>query len=84
MLTPAVIISSLAAVSCSEDIVIDRIDEGAYENVNSLIGSLRDANTGDVSTIVEMFRDSYSTSVAFTLSRPPKAGVDVQVEYDGD
>ena len=32
MLTPAVIISSLAAVSCSEDIVIDRIDEGAYEN----------------------------------------------------
>ena len=80
MLTPAVIISSLVAVSCAEDIVIDRIDEGAYENVNSLIGSLRDANTGDVSTIVEMFRDSYSTDVAFTLSRPPKAGVDVQVE----
>ena len=84
MLTPAVIISSLAAVSCSEDIVIDRIEEGAYENVNSLIGALRDANTGDVSTSVEMFRDSYSTSVAFTLSRPPKAGVDVQVEYDAD
>lgn len=84
MLTPAVIISSLVAVSCAEDIVIDRIDEGAYENVNSLIGSLRDANTGDVSTIVEMFRDSYSTNVAFTLSRPPKAGVDVQVEYDAD
>lgn len=84
LMTPAVVISSLAAVSCTEDIEIDRVNEEAYANVTSLIGSLRDANTGKISTIVEMYRDSYNTNVAFTLSRPPKAGVDVKVEYDAE
>ena len=27
-----------SAVSCSEEIVLDRVDEGAYDNVVNLIG----------------------------------------------
>ena len=80
----AVLVSSLSAVSCTEDIEIDRVDEDAYANVTSLIGTLRDANSGKVSTIVDMYHDTYNTNVAFTLSRAPKAGVDVKVEYDAE
>ena len=80
----AVLVLSLSAVSCTEDIEIDRVDEDAYANVTSLIGTLRDANSGKVSTIVEMYHDTYNTNVAFTLSRAPKAGVDVKVEYDAE
>lgn len=80
----AVLFSSLSSVSCTEDIEIDRVDENDYANVTSLIGTLRDANSNQVSTIVEMFHDTYNTNVAFTLSRAPKAGVDVKVEYDAE
>lgn len=82
ILASAVLLSGLAAVSCTEEIVIDKVDEGAYSNVTTLVGTLRDASTGKTSNIVEMFQDSYSTSVAFNISRAPKAGVDVKVEYD--
>lgn len=73
---------ALAAVSCNEDILIDKVDEGAYANVHTLIGTLRDASTGKTSNIVELFQDSYRSSVSFNLSRVPKSGVDVKVEYD--
>lgn len=75
-------VASILAVSCTEAIEIDKINEDDYSNVTNLVGALRDASTGKVSTIVEMFQDTYSTSVTFTLSRVPKAGVDVKVEYD--
>ncbi|MGN1233191.1 MAG: BT_3987 domain-containing protein [Candidatus Cryptobacteroides sp.] len=84
LMAQAVLFSSLSAVSCTEDIEIDRVDENDYANVTSLIGTLRDANSNKVSTIVEMFHDTYNTNVAFTLSRAPKAGVDVKVEYDAE
>ncbi|MDD6252440.1 MAG: DUF1735 domain-containing protein, partial [Bacteroidales bacterium] len=84
LMAQAVLFSSLSAVSCTEDIEIDRVDENDYANVTSLIGTLRDANSNQVSTIVEMFHDTYNTNVAFTLSRAPKAGVDVKVEYDAE
>lgn len=73
---------ALAAVSCNEDILIDKVDEGAYANVHTLIGTLRDASTGKTSNIVELFQDSYRSSVSFSLARVPKSGVDVKVEYD--
>ena len=84
LMAQAVLVSSLSAVSCTEDIEIDMVDENAYANVTSLIGTLRDANSGKVSTIVDMYHDTYNTNVAFTLSRAPKAGVDVKVEYDAE
>ncbi|MGM9739054.1 MAG: BT_3987 domain-containing protein [Candidatus Cryptobacteroides sp.] len=84
LMAQAVLVSSLSAVSCTEDIEIDRVNEDDYANVTSLIGTLRDANSNKVSTIVEMFHDTYNTNVAFTLSRAPKAGVDVKVEYDAE
>ena len=73
---------ALAFVSCNEDILIDKVDEDAYSNIQTLIGTLRDASTGKTSNIVELFQDSYCSSVSFNLSRIPKSGVDIKVEYD--
>ena len=71
-----------SAVSCSEEIVLDRVDEGAYDNVVNLIGSLRDGKTGKVCTVVEMFSEDFNSEVAFNIARAPKEGVDVKVVYD--
>lgn len=71
-----------SAVSCSEEIVLDRVDEFAYDNVVNLIGSLRDGKTGKVCTVVEMFSEDFNSEVAFNIARAPKEGVDVKVVYD--
>lgn len=71
-----------SAVSCTEGIVLDRVDEGAYNNVVNLIGSLRDGQTGKVCTVVEMFSEDFDSEVAFNIARAPKEGVDVKVVYD--
>lgn len=80
LLAASVLLAS--AVSCTEEIVIDRVDEGAYNNVTNLIGSLRDGQTGMVCTVVDMFSEDYSSEVAFNISRAPKEGIDVKVVYD--
>lgn len=80
LITASVLLAS--AVSCTEEIVIDRVDEGAYNNVTNLIGSLRDGQTGKVCTEIEMFSEDFSSEVAFNISRAPKEGVDVKVVYD--
>lgn len=80
LLTTSVLLAS--AVSCTEEIVIDRVDEGAYNNVTNLIGSLRDGQTGMVCTVVDMFSEDYSSEVAFNISRAPKEGIDMKVVYD--
>ena len=78
----AVSVLIASAVSCTEPIMIDRVDEGDYNNVVNLIGSLRDGKTGKTSTVVDMYSEDFNSEVAFNLARAPKAGVDVKVIYD--
>lgn len=69
-------------VSCTDDINIGSVDESKYANVSSLTGTVRDALNGKTSTIVELRKEDYETSVEFVLPRSPKQGVDVVISYD--
>ena len=71
-------------IGCSDDILIGGVDESAYDNVVSVKGSVRNARNGKSSTIVELFRDDYKSSVEFYMPRVPNQGVDVTIEYDED
>ena len=68
--------------SCTTELIIDRIDEGDYENVNTLVGTLRDASTNKVSNVVDLYKEDLTKELSFNLSRTPKKGVDVKVEFD--
>ena len=68
--------------SCTEDIIIDKVDESAYENVNTLFGTLRDASTNKITNIVDLHNETLTKEIHFNLSRAPKKGVDVTIEYD--
>ncbi len=72
------------AVSCSDDIKIGSLHESQYENVGKLNCTVRDAENGKTSTIVELRRSDYTTSVEFKLPRAPKKGVDVTISFDAD
>ena len=78
----ASVVAVLAFSACNETIVVDKVDEGAYANVTTLVSTLRDANTKRVESVVEMRSNPFSTKVDFNLSRAPKKGVDVTVQYD--
>ncbi len=68
--------------SCSDDIRIGSLDESKYENALHLNGTVRDAFNGRTSTIVELRKSDYTTSVEFSLPRNPKKGVDVTISFD--
>lgn len=74
--------SGFCLVACVDAITVDKVDEGAFNNVVNLVGSIRDFNTNKQENVVEIRKEDYSTSILFTLSRTPKKGVDVQVSYD--
>ena len=78
----ALALAGFAFTSCDDEVTIDKIDEADYANITSNFGTLRDYNTGKVSTLVEMRDTSYETKVAFNLARAPKQGVDVVVSID--
>jgi len=75
-------VAVLGLTACNEAIVVDKVDEGAYANVVNLVSTLRDANTNKVTNTVEMRQDPFGTKVAVNLSRQPRKGVDVTVQYD--
>lgn len=82
MLAVSAICSGAILVSCTDEIQIGSLDESRYENIKELKGTVRDASNGKTSTIVELRKDDYSTSVEFTLARAPKKGVDVTISVD--
>lgn len=84
ILAVSVLYSAATLVSCTDDIQIGTLDESQYENVDNLKGTVRDASNGKTSTIVELRKDNYSTSVEFSLPRIPKKGVDVTISFDAD
>ncbi len=68
--------------ACTDDIVVDNVDEGAYANVENLIVSLRDGKSSKINNVVELRNNEYSTNVAVYLARTPRKGVDVKISYD--
>lgn len=72
-----------ALVSCEKEaITVDHVDEGAYANVGTLIGSLRDVSTNKTSKVVEIRSEEMTQSVVFTLPRAAAEKVQVKVAYD--
>ena len=78
----ASVLAVLGLSACNETIVVDKVDEGAYANVTSLVTSLRDASANRVENVVEMRSEPIATEIVYTLGRAPKKGVDVTVQYD--
>lgn len=77
-----ILLAGIVLFSCEKPIVVDRIDESAYDNVTSLVATLRDVNTNKLSPVVEMRKDPFSSGIAVNLSRPAGKGVEVTVSYD--
>ncbi len=84
ILAIAALCSGSMLASCTDDIRIGELDESQYENIKELKGAVRDASNGKTSTIVELRKEDYSTSVEFSLARAPKEGVDVTISFDAD
>ena len=80
----AVAVSGLCLAACVDPITVDKVDESAFNNVTSLVGSVRDLNTNKQQNVVEIRKEDYNTSILFTLARAPKKGVDVVVSYDAE
>ncbi|MBR5385249.1 MAG: DUF1735 domain-containing protein [Bacteroidales bacterium] len=78
----AILAAGLAFPSCDDTITVDRVDESAYDNVVTLIGSVRDFKTNKTANVVDLRSEEYNTKVLFTLSRAPRQGVDVKISYD--
>lgn len=80
---PILTLAALALASCStKELVIDKVDEGAYSNVTTLNGFVRDANTKKMDNVVELYRSPIESSLYFGFARAPKKGVDVVLSYD--
>ena len=84
ILALAALCSGSVLTSCADDIQIGTLNESLYENVDNLKGTVRDASNGKASTIVELRKKDYSTTVEFSLPRTPKKGVDVTISFDAD
>lgn len=78
----AVLMTGLLTVSCTDKIVIDNIDKEAYGNVETLTGFLRDANSGRINNVMELYKEPIESELVFGLNRAPEKGVDVVVSYD--
>ena len=74
--------AGMVLFSCEKPIVVDRVNEGDYANVTTLTATLRDVPTRRTTSVVEMRQDPFQTTVAVTLPRAPKKGVDFTLSYD--
>ena len=80
----ALLCMAFAFWSCEDPIVIDKVNEEDYANLTDLYMTVRDGNTFKTASVVEMYREVYTTSVLVSLPRPARKGVDVKLEYDAD
>ena len=78
----SVLCAGAALFSCEKAIVVDRVDEAAYANVTTLTATVRDVPTRRTSAVVELRGEAHQTTVAVTLPRPAKKGVDFKLSYD--
>ena len=74
--------AALAMAACSDDIVVDNVDESVLDGVENLIVSLRDSKTNKSTAVIDLRKEAYTAQVGLYLPRAPKKGVDVTVTYD--
>lgn len=71
--------------SCVDDLNMNaEIDESAYSGIYENNGYLRDGNSNLVSNVVELYKDTYTTSVKMGFSRVPGSNTSAQVAFDAD
>ena len=59
----AVAVCGFCLAACVEPITVDKVDESAFNNVTSLVGSVRDLNTNKQQNVVEIRKEDYNTSI---------------------
>lgn len=74
----------LGLVSCEKAITVDHVDESAYANVGTLIGSLRDYATNKTSDVVEIRSEEMTKSLVFALPRTAGKNVKVNIALDAE
>ena len=71
--------------SCDDDLVINKaIDESAYTGIYENNGYLRDGKSNLSSNVVELYKDTYTTSVKMSLSKMASTSTFAQVIIDAD
>ena len=71
--------------SCDDDLVINKaIDESAYTGIYENNGYLRDGKSNLSSNVVELYKDTYTTSVKMSLSKMASTSTSAQVIIDAD
>lgn len=66
--------------SCDDDLVINKaIDESAYTGIYENNGYLRDGKSNLSSNVVELYKDTYTTSVKMSLSKMASTSTFAQV-----
>lgn len=74
--------ASLSLAACHKGVVVDKVDEAAYDNVLNTLVTVRDGQTNKLSNVVEIYKESITTEVAAFSARAPRMGVEVQLTYD--
>lgn len=71
--------------SCDDDLVINKaIDESAYTGIYENNGYLRDGKSNLSSNVVDLYKDTYTTSVKMSLSKMASTSTSAQVIIDAD
>ena len=71
--------------SCADDLVIDTtVDESAYTGIYENNGYLRDGKSNLASSVIELYKDTYTTSVKMGLSKAPGSTTSAQVIIDAN
>lgn len=72
-------------MSCSDDLNIGkRIDESDYNNIYENNAYLRDGKTGKASNIIELYNDTYTTTVKLGLTKLPTASSGAKIKFDAE
>ncbi|MCD8072087.1 MAG: DUF1735 domain-containing protein [Alistipes sp.] len=83
LLPAAAAAMALMFASCADDIHTgNRIDEDSYQTIYENNGYLRDASTFKSSNVVELYDDTYQTSLMVGLTQAPASTVTVTVWFD--
>lgn len=72
-------------MSCADDLDIGKkIDESDYNNIYGNNAYLRDGKTGKVSNIIELYDETYVTTVKLGLTKLPSASSGAKVRFDAE
>jgi hypothetical protein len=61
-----------------------KIDESGYNNIYENNAYLRDGKTGKVSNIIELYNDTYVTTVKLGLTKLPSATSGAKIKFDAE